>query len=140
MNVLIDTNVVLDILLKREPFHQSAARVNVLSEKGLITGYMSASAVTDVYYIAQKETKRKDTAMELLRNLLKTVRVAAVTEGSVKEALDLNWNDFEDAVQYVAGKGISADYVITRNPSDFAGSEIEIITPDAFVDLLTSEE
>ncbi|MDR3011718.1 MAG: PIN domain-containing protein [Chitinispirillales bacterium] len=55
MNVLIDTNVVLDILLRREPYYNDAARVNVLAEKGYIRSYISASSVTDIFYIAKKE-------------------------------------------------------------------------------------
>jgi predicted nucleic acid-binding protein len=133
MNVLIDTNIVLDILLQREPHYKDAARIIVLSEKGYIQSFLSASAVTDIFYIARKELNDKATALGLLKNILKTIHIAAVTESSIHEALDLEWNDFEDSVQYVAGQSISAEYIITRNPKDFAGSEIKVLSPEEFI-------
>jgi len=138
MNLLIDTNIILDILLRREPHYKNAAKINILSEKGYTRSYISASAVTDIFYVAKKELKNKDIALELLKNLLKTTRIAAVTEDNIHEALNLNWGDFEDSVQYVAGQNISAEYIITRNPADFAGSRIEVISPDEFLDKFTS--
>ena len=133
MNVLIDTNIILDILLCREPHYENAARISALSEKGFVSGYISASAVTDIFYVAKKALNDKDTAIELLKNLLKTIQVASMTEDSIHEALDLNWDDFEDAVQYISGQKISAEYIVTRNPKDFAGSRIEVLTPEQFL-------
>jgi len=138
MNILIDTNVILDQLLKREPFYEDAESIRVLSENGHINSYISASAITDIYYIARKEIRDKETVITLIENLLKTTSIAAVTETSIYEALVLKWDDFEDAVQYVAGKSISADYIITRNKSDFDGSKIEVLSPDEFLSRITS--
>ena len=86
----------------------------------------------------QKELKNKDTVTELLKNLLKTTRVASITEDNIHEALDLNWDDFEDSVQYVTGQAISTEYIITRNPKDFTNSKIKIITPEEFLNQITS--
>jgi len=138
MNVLIDTNVILDLLLRREPVYENAARINILSENGYIRSYISASAVTDIFYIAKKELKDKHTVNELLKNLLKTTRIASVTESGVHEALDMEWDDFEDAIQYVAGRNVSADRIITRNPDDFVNSEIIIVSPDEFIKQIIS--
>jgi len=140
MNVLIDTNIVLDVLLQRNPYFQNAARISVLSEKGYICSYISASTVTDVFYVAMKELKNRNTVLELLKNLLITTRIASVTEAGIHEALDLEWDDFEDSVQYVAGKSISAEYIITRNPKDFANSQIKIMSPEEFVNFLEGEK
>ena len=137
MKALIDTNVILDFILRREPYYENAAKINILSEKGHIYGYISASAVTDIFYVAKKELKNKDTVIILLKNILKTIRIASVTEGSIHEALDLEWDDFEDSVQYVAGQSISADYIITRNPKDFADSRIKVISPEEFLNKIT---
>jgi len=65
--------------------------------------------------------------------------VAAVTEASIHEALNLKWDDFEDAVQYIAGQNVSVDYIITRNAKDFADSHIEVISPEAFLVKITSQ-
>ena len=134
MNVLIDTNVVLDILLKREPHYKNAALVQALSEKGYINGYISAASVTDIYYIVKKETKSKDTALGLVKKILTTIHIAAVTERIILKALNLKWDDFEDSVQYVVGKDVAVDFIITRNTTDFEKSEIEVRTPGDFVE------
>ena len=140
MNVLIDTNVILDILLRREPYFEDAAMIGVLSEKGYIVGYISASAVTDVFYVAKRALKNKATALILLKNILKTIRVASITEDTIYEALDLNWDDFEDSVQYVVGQSLAAEYIITRNPSDFAGAQIEAVLPEVFLNQIMTNE
>jgi len=139
MILLIDTNVILDFLLKRDPFYESAAKINVLSEKGYIRSYISASAVTDIFYIANKELKNKLKVIELLKNLFKTVRIASVTEGGIHDALILDWEDFEDSVQYVAGMGIPANYIVTRNLNDYAKSQIEVVSPEDFLKQITSK-
>jgi predicted nucleic acid-binding protein len=136
MNVLIDTNVILDLLLRRIPYYENAAKISVLSEKGYIHGYISASAATDIYYVSQKELNDKDKVLELLKDILKTTHIASVTENHICEALELKWNDFEDAVQYVAGRSISAEYIITRNPDDFISGEIKAISPEEFLNQL----
>jgi hypothetical protein len=67
-----------------------------------------------------------------LKKLLQTVYVATVTDNNIYEALDIEWDDFEDSIQYIAGKSISAEYIITRNKADFRNSTIEIVTPEQF--------
>lgn len=138
MKVLIDTNIILDILLRREPHYENAARISILSEKGYINSYISASAITDIYYVARKELKDKDTVIELIKEILKTTHIASVTESCIYEALELKWNDFEDSVQYVIGQSISADYIITRNKKDFTNSQIKVISPEEFLNQITS--
>jgi len=140
MNVLIDTNIVLDVLLRRDPYYHNAARISVLSEKGYIHSYVSASAITDIFYVVNKELRDNNAVLGLLKNLLATTRVASVTETGIHEALDLRWDDFEDSVQYVAGKSISAEYIITRNPKDFANSRIRVVSPEEFINQIAHAE
>jgi predicted nucleic acid-binding protein len=139
MKVLIDTNIVLDVLLNRQPYCQDAAKIIVLSEKEIIESYVSASAITDIYYITQKEYKNKQTAIDLIKKILEVISVATITGNNIYQALDLGWNDFEDSVQYVVGESISADYIITRNVDDFNNSTIKIVTPEQFLNILSEE-
>jgi predicted nucleic acid-binding protein len=139
MKVLFDTNIVLDILLKRQPFYENAAKIIVLSENGIIESNVSASAITDIYYIAQKAYNDKQTVLDLIKKILRTMSVATVTENNIYQALDLGWNDFEDSVQYTVGESITADYIITRNIDDFCDSTIKIVTPEQFLDILNEE-
>ena len=134
---VVGRSLTLDILLRRNPHYENAARINVLSEKRHIRCYVSASAVTDIYYVAKKELKDNGIVLQLLKNLLKTTHIASVTETGIHEALELEWDDFEDSVQYVAGQSISAEYIITRNPNDFSNSQIEVLSPEEFLNHIT---
>jgi len=133
MKVLIDTNVALDVLLKRMPHYEKSAGVFVLSEKKEIEAYISASAVTDIYYITFKALKNKLATIDLLRKLVNIVSVAAVTDDNVRLALELEWDDFEDSIQYMAGENLMVEYVITRNPKDFERGSISAVTPEEFL-------
>jgi len=135
MKILIDANVALDVLLERQPFYISGAKVLGLS-KGGIELFLSASAVTDIYYIIRKELKSKEAALTLLRNLLASVDIAAVTNNEIHRAIDLNWSDFEDAVQYATGETIAVDYFVTRNTSDFSAADFPVVTPDELLSII----
>ena len=133
MKVLIDTNIALDVLLKRTPYYEKSAKVLVLSEKKEIDAYISASAVTDIYYITRKALKGKRETIDLLRKLVKIVNVTAVTGDNVCQALELEWDDFEDSIQYVAGENQLVEYIVTRNPQDFEHGSITAVTPEEFL-------
>jgi predicted nucleic acid-binding protein len=138
MKILLDANVALDVLLERQPFYVSGAKVLSLS-KGGIELFLSASAITDIYYIIRKELKEKETALTLLKNLLASVDVAAVTNNEIHRAIDLNWSDLEDAVQYASGEAIAVDYLVTRNTSDFSAADYPVVTPDELLSILVDE-
>ena len=135
MKVLIDTNVVLDIMLNRIPFYASAADVYALAANNVITGFISASAITDIFFIA-KGTLGKKTTKEALKRLLQTFKPATVTDSHIYQALNLNWEDFEDSVQYVVGENFSVDYIITRNINDYASGSIPAVTPEQFIQVI----
>lgn len=101
MKLLIDTNILLDVLLKRDPFYYKAVEVLELVQYDNVQEYVSAAAVTDIYYIAYKYLKDKESVRQLLKKLMDIVSIAAVSEKEIEEALELAWNDFEDSVQYV---------------------------------------
>ena len=141
MNVLIDTNVVLDVLISREPFYECSQLVLLASEQKIINGYVTASAITDVFYITNKHLKDKSATYKLLKeHLMQTVGIAAVDGNGISEALDLEWADFEDCVQYVVGKSISADYIVTRNPDDFQNAQIAVGTPEELLNIIAPVE
>jgi predicted nucleic acid-binding protein len=138
MVVLIDSNVVLDQILKNKDFYKVAEDILALSEKGVIDGYVSASAITDIYYIARKAYQDKNKALELISALTEIVHIAVVDEGIVKSAIDLAWSDFEDSVQYKVGDKIGAEYIITRDLKGFALSSIQVIDPESFLSLISN--
>ncbi|GHU96663.1 twitching motility protein PilT [Spirochaetia bacterium] len=137
MNILLDTNVVLDEILRREPFYNPAADIIALAKLGCFTAFMSASTVTDMYYIACKDIKDKTLVMSRLKALLKTVEIAAVTGVEIHRAVDLAWTDFEDCVQFAAGESLAVRYIITRDAEGFASSGIPVVSPEKFLDMIT---
>ena len=139
LNILIDTNVVLDFILHRQPFYTAAENIIETANLKIILAYVSASSVTDVYYLARRELRDRNLALQLLKNFLKIVKVAAVSEKEIESALNLSWRDFEDAVQYSVAKSNEMDYIITRNIEDFSGSEVAVVTPEDFCRILLED-
>ena len=130
MKLLIDTNIVLDVLLKREPFYQAAVKVMNLAQYDDINEYVSASAVTDIYYIAYKQIKDRKLVLDLIKRLLMVVSIAAVTEQEIRNALETGWRDFEDAVRYSVALLNEMEGLVTRNPGDYERAGIKIWSPE----------
>ena len=137
MTVLIDTNVVLDLLLNNTAFMTSSRIILELAEQKQFFGYISASAITDIFYISQKKLGKK-AAREAIEHLLHIFYPATVTDTNIFQALDLEWDDFEDSVQFIVGKGISADCIVTRNIQDFALGSISVLTPEQFIETIAN--
>lgn len=132
MWVLIDTNVILDVLMQRSDYELSS-RIIKLSGTGKIQGYMSASAVTDVYYILNRQLKDRVKTVDSIKTILNLIEVVDVTSDNIREALDCGWKDFEDCVQYQVAADHHASYVITRNVKDYEGDETKPVTPEEFL-------
>ena len=139
MKVLIDTNIALNKLLNQKDFYIGSNTMFNLAEIGQISGYISASSITDIYYIARKSLGKAG-ACEAIKKMLKIFQPATVTGDNIFKALDLEWNDFEDSVQYVVGESLSVDYIITRNADDFTCGDIPAITPEQFIEAIVNME
>ena len=131
MRILIDTNVILDVLLKRSPFYETAIEVLKLSARDDIQEFVSASAITDIYYIAYKNLRDKAAVRELLKKLLLIVSVAGVSEEEIQKALE--FTDFEDSVQYSVAALNEMDGIITRNVKDYSSAETQVWEPAQFL-------
>ena len=135
MTVLIDTNVVLDVLLNNAGFVANSRAILDFAEEKRYTGYISASAITDIFYISQKKLGKK-VAKQAIKHLLNIYRPATVTDKDIYKALDLDWNDFEDSVQFTVGESFSVDYIVTRNTQDFSSDSIPAVTPEQFIQII----
>lgn len=133
MQVLIDTNVVLDVLQSRARFVQDAVKILKLPEDS-VQKYVSASAITDIYYIARQEIKDKSQVISLLKTLLQVIHVADVSENNILTALNSDWTDFEDCVQNAVAESHNYDAVITRNKNDYKKSNLKIMSPAEFLE------
>ena len=133
MTVLIDTNVILDVLLKRNPFYLDSAEVLRLSEKGSIKGYLTSNSIADIAYILRKNVGKERTK-DIISDLMGITDIVSVTKGDIKKSLNLaKVNDIEDGIQVVCAKKIKADYIITRDEEGFKYSNISAITPGEFL-------
>ena len=142
MDILIDSNVVLDRILKREPFCTAADRVFEIFAENLngAKGYVSASAVTDIYYIAYRNLKDRTKVIELLSEALKVVKIVSVTGENIQNAFNLDWKDFEDAVQYSVALSNGIDVIVTRNMKGFSQAEVKICTPEEIINFIDTKE
>ena len=129
MRILIDTNVILDMIAKREPFFTSAAKVILLSAEEKIEAYITANVVTDISYIACRHYMRESEARDMLHKLLKL----DVGHKDCLRALTLPMEDYEDALLAVCAKRVNADYIITRDIEHFRSSPVSPISPDDFL-------
>ena len=136
MKVLIDTNVIVDVALEREPFYAESDRILTLAEEAQIQGYVSASTFSDLYYIIRRD-KGRDWTLEFLRQLATFCQVATVDNSVISIALTCNFKDFEDAIQYSTAVINLIDAIVTRNPRDFPVTTPRIVTPNQLIEELT---
>jgi hypothetical protein len=128
LRVLVDLNIVLDVLQRREPFYAMSARVLASAETGRIEGWIAAHSITTLFHLYAK-TQSAEQARVKLGELLSILSVAAVDQTVIEQALNLPYRDFEDAVQMMAAVRIGAQYLVTRNVSDYKGGPIPALEP-----------
>ncbi|CAC5339958.1 MULTISPECIES: type II toxin-antitoxin system VapC family toxin [Planktothrix] len=135
MRVLIDTNVVLDFLQEREPFVDDAAKIFAKIDAGELEGFISAITITNIYYIIRK-VSGKITAQDAIAQIMTDLHICAVDREILEQAITLNFQDFEDAVQCACGIANEVDAIITRDPSGFVNAGILVIPPGALGNIM----
>jgi len=130
--VLFDLNVVLDVLMRREPYFADAARLWALAETGQVEGFVAGHSFTTLFYLYRRQSD-PERAYQALRRLLRVFRVASVDRKTIEMACDLAWRDFEDAVQATAANGAGCRYLVTRNPGDYGDQQLTVIRPADFL-------
>lgn len=137
MKVLLDTNIIVDDALEREPFWEASEQVLLLVEQRQVEGYVSASTFGDLYYIIRRGRGR-DWTLNYLRRLITFCQVATVDQTAIAMALATNFKDFEDAIQYSTAVVNQLDAIVTRNPQDFPVTTPRILTPEQLIQLTNS--
>lgn len=131
MKILVDSNVIIDILCKREPFFEDSYNaLNKSIDDGTI--FISASAITDIFYIVRKYLGIKQTK-DCIKNLLGLVKIADTKGLDIEKALPSEISDFEDAVVSAIAERLKVKYILTRNTKDFVKSKIPSITPQEYL-------
>ena len=128
MNILIDTNTVLDVLLERHPWNADAERIWDACDTGRITGYLTATSVTNIHYIARRmyDLTRAQLAVGIC---LATFRIAPVDHATLLHATTLPGTDFEDNLQIASALFGNLEAIVTRDPKGFGASPVTILTP-----------
>jgi len=131
--LFIDTNIVIDLLAKREPFYDEAARLFTLADKKKIRLSVSALTFANTNYILL-QSKKPDEAKLILRKLKLIVQVLSLDEKIVSLSLnDSYFNDYEDALQYYTALENGAEAIITRNLKDFQKAKLPVMTAGQFL-------
>jgi predicted nucleic acid-binding protein len=128
VKILIDTNVVLDLLLEREPFVETAIALFDQIEQGKLEGAIAATTITNIFYIIRK-TEGREVALDAINRLLIGLQFCAVDRQTVETALSLDLKDFEDGIQLACANLSQFDAIVTRDRQDFIGSNLPIYSP-----------
>ena len=130
--VLLDTNIVLDIALKRDPFYDESFHIFSLINKKKIKAYITTTSITDIYYIVKKKLNH-NLSIQFIEDLISVVSLINVTEKTILSAIETKNNDFEDAIQFLAAHENSLNLIITRDKKGFLNSELKVLNPTEFL-------
>ena len=133
MKLMIDTNVVLDVLLKRSEFYEKSKVVLDLCESKKILGCVSASSITDIFYLVRRALRDTDETYKVIGALLNIVGVLNVTTEDVNRAFLRHAKDFEDCLLTESAKSNKCVGIVTRDKKDFQDFEIELYSPEEII-------
>ena len=133
MVVLVDTNIIIDALAKREPYADNAKKILEKCAAREVTGILAAHSIPNMFYIFRKNFSQ-DERRFLLKNLCNIFKISDLNAKKILAALENEkFVDFEDCLQEECAVESMADYIVTRNPADFANSRVKVILPEEFL-------
>ncbi|HLP45303.1 MAG TPA: PIN domain-containing protein [Candidatus Kapabacteria bacterium] len=131
--VFVDTNIILDIFLKRDPFFNNSQKTVLECVENDLIPHISGSSVTDLFYICKKSGMKEEIILDNLKELLEAFEVVIIDKSSILNAISSEIKDFEDAVQIMACQKEKINLIITRNKKDFKTDKIQVQTPEEFL-------
>lgn len=133
--VLVDTNVLLDYLLTREPFYKDAEKIVLACVDGKVKGCIAAHSVPNMFFILRKDYNAGE-RREALLNLCRIFDIEGIDKAKLLSGLQNgDFSDFEDCLQMECAKAYGAEYIVTRNIDDYKTSEIKAILPKDYLEL-----
>lgn len=135
MRLMIDTNVFMDILLKKEPFYPASKGVLTLCEEKKAQGFVSASSITDIFYLVHKYLHSTESAYQAIGFVLDIVKILGVTNEDVLQAYIRRAADFEDCLLATCAKANQCEAIVTRNKKDFLTFGITLFSPEEVLEL-----
>lgn len=140
MRLMIDTNIFLDVLTRREPFFAHSKAVLDLCESKRVQGFLSASCVTDIFYLVHRRFHNTDLAYQALGSVLDIVKVLTVTNDDVLSAYLARAADFEDCLLATCARSNKCDAIVTRNKKDYLTFGITLLSPEELLELFSEDE
>lgn len=138
MNLLLDTNVLIDFFAQRQPFYKDVLKLQIMQEFGDAELWCSAKSFTDIFYGISKNVASKDIQNAFLVSL-EFLRICSIDGDDIKSAAFLGWTDFEDCLIDRAAQKLKADFIITQDVSGFKEARSAVKTPQEFFDWLSRE-
>lgn len=128
MKVLVDTNILLDFLLQREPFFQDAELLFQALDSGQVVGYVTATTLTDIFYVARRHTKNIELARQAVAKTLTVMVVCPVNRAILESAFASGLADFEDAIQIACAVSQGVEAILTRDKQGFVSSSVPVLS------------
>ena len=139
MTILVDTNIILDLFLQREPYDAQARAIITKCAEREVIGYLAAHSIPNLFYILRKNYTQKE-RRGLIKNLCNIFRISDLNAEKILSAIENEgFTDFEDCLQEECAVEAIADYIVTRNPNDYKGSRVKVIEPDEFIKRLQTD-
>ena len=138
MKLLLDTNVLLDYALRREPFSHDARSLMTIGYFRDAELWGSAKSFTDIFYFATRAVG-STMAQELIERLVSELSICSIGKTDITAALAERWPDFEDCLIYQAARKVKADIIVTRDVAGFGRSQIPVLTPHGLLDYMERE-
>jgi len=139
-SIFIDTDVIIDFLIDRQPHAVSSSKIFELCENEIIEIFTSSLCINNVHYIIRRAIGEKK-AREVITELLELIQVLRVNKADILNALKSDFKDFEDAIQHsVAVNEKSIKSIITRNTRDYRKSKMSVFAPDTFIKMVKNEQ
>ena len=132
--VFVDTDIIYDLLAKRDPFYLAAAQLFTLADEGKVQIYISALSLANLHYLISKQ-RTEEEAKEILRKFKVLVHVAPLNDKIIDLALNSEFSDFEDAIQYYSALQNEIEVLLTRNLKDYRKVQITVLTAKDFISL-----
>ena len=139
MKILVDTCVIIDQLQKREPFWKDAHEIFTLTAQEKIEAYITAKALTDIYYVTRRAVHSDEETRAIILKLLELFHLADTTVEDCKTALFSEMCDYEDAVMTETAKRINAACIVTRNQKDYKKAGILVYSPSEFIEVMHAQ-
>jgi predicted nucleic acid-binding protein len=130
----VDTDIIYDLLAKRDPFYLAAAHLFTLADEGKVQIFVSALSLANIHYLISKQQSESQ-AKQILRKFKVLVRVSSLTDKIIDLALNSEFEDFEDAIHYFSALQNDIEILLTRNLKDYKKAQISVLTAQDFINL-----